>query len=186
MSNLLNYQELADEVARILISNNVTPPNKQSAALPDVRTLRYYLTQGLLDKAATVDGKQGFGYKHLLQILATRRLQAEGFQLKAIKSRIQGAALDDLLSICKIPKETLPDLFVEEASKVKVSAESFHPEKDEAPSKKRSVATLTQISLTKKATLLLNYDNLSAEDLTRIESAAAPLLDVISNLKGKK
>jgi len=56
---------------------------------PDVRTIRYYMTTGLLPKPATYEGTAArFGYKHLLILLATKILQANYLPLQKIKEII--------------------------------------------------------------------------------------------------
>ena len=65
---------------------------------PDVRTLRYYTTLGLLDRPSFFRGRTGYyGRRHLLQILAIKKLQAQRLPLAEIQRRLLGAT-DALLS----------------------------------------------------------------------------------------
>lgn len=64
------------------------------------RLVRYYTTQGLLDKPLKRGREARYCYRHLLQLLAVRRLLAEGYSASSISSLIGGQAntvLEDLL-----------------------------------------------------------------------------------------
>jgi DNA-binding transcriptional MerR regulator len=59
------------------------------ADAPDARGVRYYQTLGLLDRPLRYDGRRAiYGYRHLLQLLAIRRLQGEGYPLAVIQSTL--------------------------------------------------------------------------------------------------
>lgn len=59
------------------------------ADAPDARGIRYYQTLGLLDRPLRYDGRRAiYGYRHLLQFLAIRRLQGEGYSLAVIQSTL--------------------------------------------------------------------------------------------------
>jgi DNA-binding transcriptional MerR regulator len=57
--------------------------------VPDERTIRYYLAEGLIQPA---DEKQGtasvFAYKHLLQLVAVKKLQAEHLPIRKIRELV--------------------------------------------------------------------------------------------------
>ena len=58
---------------------------------PDMRTLRYYITEGLLDPPLTYDrGGARFGYRHLLQIVAIKKLQFEYLPIRKIRELLSG------------------------------------------------------------------------------------------------
>jgi DNA-binding transcriptional MerR regulator len=64
---------------------------------PDERTLRYYQTLGILDRPLRYDGRQAvYGYRHLLQALAVRALQAQGHTLAQVQRALAGASTDAL------------------------------------------------------------------------------------------
>ena len=65
--------------------------------VPDLRTLRYYQSVGLLDRAdAGYPRAQGYGYRHLLQVVATKALQAAGQPLAAIQRGLTGRTTAEL------------------------------------------------------------------------------------------
>jgi DNA-binding transcriptional MerR regulator len=88
--------ELEERVADALAAGGYVPPsNGQVRALPDARTIRYYTTLGLLDRPAETRGRTAlYRHRHLLQICAIKRLQAEGLPLGLIQARLTG--LDDV------------------------------------------------------------------------------------------
>ena len=59
--------------------------------VPDLRTIRYYTTLGILDRPAEMRGRTAYyGERHLLQLVAIKRLQARGLSLREIQQRLLG------------------------------------------------------------------------------------------------
>jgi DNA-binding transcriptional MerR regulator len=97
--------ELVEE-GTALIAQLPPPKNGQVRAVPDERTVRYYLTIGLLDRAVATRGRTSlFGKRHLAQVVAIKRLQTTGKSLAEIQAlwptmddetlaRMSGVALD--------------------------------------------------------------------------------------------
>ena len=60
-------------------------------SVPDERTIRYYLAEGLIQ---TPEEKQGtasvFSYLHLLQLLTVKKLQAEHLPIRKIRELVDG------------------------------------------------------------------------------------------------
>src|SRR5207244_1724793 len=75
-------------------------PSGRVREVPDRRTVRYYTTLGLIDRPAEVRGRTAlYSTRHLLQLVAIKRLQARGLPLAEIQSRLVGqtdAALREL------------------------------------------------------------------------------------------
>src|SRR6185295_12141658 len=76
--------------------------------VPDERTIRYYLAEGLIQ---ATDEKQGtasvFAYKHLLQIVAVKKLQAEHLPIKKIRELVSDRSeqeLENLLGVTDSPR----------------------------------------------------------------------------------
>lgn len=72
-------------------------PRYKVTDVPDARTVRYYISLGLVDAPA---GKRGtfalYSAKHLLQILAVKKLQAEYLPIKKIETLLAGRDLAEL------------------------------------------------------------------------------------------
>jgi DNA-binding transcriptional MerR regulator len=99
----IGVAELADMAARLLVESGPVQERGTVSEVPDERTVRYYLTEGLL---APAEEKQGtasvFGYLHLLQLLAIKNLQAQHLPIRKIRELVEGRsehALERLLGI---------------------------------------------------------------------------------------
>jgi DNA-binding transcriptional MerR regulator len=66
-------------------------------SVPDERTIRYYLAEGLIQ---TPEEKQGtasvFSYLHLLQLLTVKKLQAEHLPIRKIRELVAGKSEQEL------------------------------------------------------------------------------------------
>jgi DNA-binding transcriptional MerR regulator len=97
MAPELTIDQLAAEAAATLATTGVSPRNGQVASQPDRRMLRYYASLGLLDRPVEVRGRTGlYGRRHLLQVVAIKRLQSS---LADIQRRLAGADDDDLAAL---------------------------------------------------------------------------------------
>jgi DNA-binding transcriptional MerR regulator len=83
--------ELAQEAARVLAQAAYTQERGTVSEVPDERTVRYYLSEGLLPPAADKQGTASvFGYRHLLQLLVVKKLQAEHLPIRVIREMVTG------------------------------------------------------------------------------------------------
>jgi DNA-binding transcriptional MerR regulator len=84
--------ELADRATQTLAEGGVRAPNGRVSAAPDRRAIRWYATIGLLDPPLRTRGRVArYGERHLLQLVAVKRRQAEGRSLAEIQSELAGA-----------------------------------------------------------------------------------------------
>ena len=83
---------LAEEAARILAESGAARQGRGTVTeLPDERTVRYYLAEGLIPTAEEKRGTASvFGFRHLLQLLVVKKLQAEGLPIRAIRELVTG------------------------------------------------------------------------------------------------
>jgi hypothetical protein len=83
-----SLEELSDQVSRALGALGLVPANGQVAEVPNARTIRYYTTIGLLDRPGS-DGRHAtYGTRHLEQLIAIKRLQADGLPLAEVHRRL--------------------------------------------------------------------------------------------------
>lgn len=84
--------ELAEAAARILAESGAARQGRGTVTeLPDERTVRYYLAEGLIPPAEEKQGTASvFGFRHLLQLLFVKKLQAEGLPIRAIRELVTG------------------------------------------------------------------------------------------------
>lgn len=95
--------ELASEAAATVERLGIEAPNGKVGEVPDVRMLRYYGSLGLLDRPADVRGRTAYyGRRHLLQVIAVKRLQAEGSTLAAAQRRLTGRTDTELEAIARL------------------------------------------------------------------------------------
>ncbi len=93
----IGVAELADAAARVLAEGGPLQERGTVSELPDERTVRYYLAEGLL---APAEEKQGtasvFSYLHLLQLLAVKHLQAQHLPIRKIRELVEGRSEREL------------------------------------------------------------------------------------------
>lgn len=88
--------DLARAVERVL-AGAPAPADERVSAAPDLRTLRWYQTTGLLDRPLRYDGRNAvYGWRHLLQAAAVKLLQGQGKALAEIQAGLAGAPTDAL------------------------------------------------------------------------------------------
>src|SRR5215469_4828835 len=89
--------ELADASAAALDALGVAAVNGQVRDRPDVRTIRYYSTLGLIDPPLEMTGRTArYGSRHLLQVLAVKAAQARGASLADVQRTLVGASEEEL------------------------------------------------------------------------------------------
>src|SRR2546423_1258101 len=83
--------ELGAQVALALAVDYAGPADGRVRDLPDRRTIRYYTTLGLLDRPAELRGRTAlYGRRHLLQLVAIKKLQARGLSLAEVQRALVG------------------------------------------------------------------------------------------------
>jgi hypothetical protein len=92
--------ELVWRAAQALADADVRAPNGRVTQLPDARMIRWYATIGIVDKPSGFRGRTAlYGHRHLLQLVAIKRLQAQGLPLAEIQARLTGATAAALREI---------------------------------------------------------------------------------------
>jgi DNA-binding transcriptional MerR regulator len=91
---LWTIEELGARVAEVLLGAGYAGvPSGRVRDVPDARTIRYYTTLGLLDRAAATRGRTAlYGPRHLRQLVAIKRLQARGQSLAEVQRQVAGAS----------------------------------------------------------------------------------------------
>ena len=76
--------------------------------VPNERLVRWYVTVGLVDPPLSRRGRVArYGRRHLLQLVAVKRRQAEGRSLAEIQAELAGATDEALAAVARVP-DTLP------------------------------------------------------------------------------
>jgi DNA-binding transcriptional MerR regulator len=83
-------------------------PNGRIRDVPDRRAVRWYTTIGLVDPPAARQGRTAlYGPRHLLQIVAVKRRQAEGRSLANIQAELAGATDKTLRLVATVPDQLI-------------------------------------------------------------------------------
>jgi DNA-binding transcriptional MerR regulator len=155
-------------------------PSGRVRDVPDLRTIRYYTTLGLLDRPAAMRGRTAlYGPRHLLQLVAIKRLQARGLSLAAVQERVVGLSDASLRRLAALEAAATKG---DQSPQSVVRAESFwrvqpEPETDQATSENPRVEVVPLepgLVLSVAAGRTLNQD-----DLRVIRMAAAPLIEIL-------
>ena len=78
--------------------------------MPNERLVRWYVTVGLVDPPLSRRGRVArYGRRHLLQLVAVKRRQAEGRSLAEIQAELAGATDEALAAVARVP-DTKPAL----------------------------------------------------------------------------
>ncbi len=106
MSEQWRIDELAEVVAEALRAVGYTgPATARVRAVPDARTIRYYTTLGLLDRPLEMRGRTAYyGRRHVLQLVAIKKLQARGASLLEVQRALAGADDERLSRLAGLPK----------------------------------------------------------------------------------
>jgi DNA-binding transcriptional MerR regulator len=97
--------ELTERVGAALSVGYDGQPSGRVRHLPDQRAIRWYTTIGLVDRPAATRGRTAmYGPRHLLQLVAIKRLQAQGLSLVAIQAELAGATDTQLARVAQVPQ----------------------------------------------------------------------------------
>jgi hypothetical protein len=103
--------ELTELAAETLAVTRPTGPgggparaNGRVRDVPNERLIRWYVTVGLVDPPLSRRGRVArYGRRHLLQLVAVKRRQAEGRSLTEIQAELAGATDEALAAVARVP-----------------------------------------------------------------------------------
>jgi DNA-binding transcriptional MerR regulator len=87
-------RDLAALAAGLLDASGVVPVNAAARARPSERTIRFYVTRGLVSPPDGRGTAAVYSYRHLLQVLAIKLRQMEGATLEALSKELAGMTGD--------------------------------------------------------------------------------------------
>lgn len=103
----IGVPEFAAAAAAILDELGLVQERGTVTDVPDERTIRYYLSEGLIQSPEEKQGTASvFGHLHLLQLLAVKKLQAEHLPIRKIRELVAGRSereLERLIGFGKKP-----------------------------------------------------------------------------------
>src|SRR5215813_8139736 len=116
-----SLEELVRRATEALVAGGVRSPNGRVTPVPDRRLIRWYATIGLVDRPLASQGRTArYGPRHLLQLVAIKRLQARGLALAEIQAQLAGATNAMLTRIANVTARLLDDAAGDEADSVGV------------------------------------------------------------------
>jgi DNA-binding transcriptional MerR regulator len=87
----LKLDDLVHAAAEVIPRLANRPDYGRATAIPDARTVRYYIQQGLVDRPHGSAGTAAlYGYRHLLQLVAVKVLQGQYMPMERIREAISG------------------------------------------------------------------------------------------------
>jgi len=91
-----NARGLAAHVTALVDAAGMRPTNASARAAPSARAVRFYVSNGLLDRPEGTGTAATYNYRHLLQLLAIKIRQREGQTLEVIKREMRESTGDQL------------------------------------------------------------------------------------------
>jgi DNA-binding transcriptional MerR regulator len=180
-TSLWTLDELCDRVAQALAVDYAGQASGRVRDVPDRRTIRYYTTLGLIDRPAAMRGRTAlYGLRHLLQLVAVKRLQAEGLSLAEVQARLVGrtdAALRELARLSADFDADAPPVAAPPPNGEDRRAGRFW---SEPPADVPEPRMLSGLPLAEGVTLLVEAARpLDEQDISALRAAAAPLLSAL-------
>jgi DNA-binding transcriptional MerR regulator len=191
--------ELGEAVTAALAEGYGGPPNGRVRDVPDRRTIRYYTTLGLLDRPAEMQGRTAlYGRRHLMQLVAIKKLQARGLSLAEVQRTLVGqpdAVLERLAELRPGPgpgpeqgpgpgRPAAPSTTPSAPARSARAADFWRTvpaPPPEHPGPLGALESFQGVHLAEGVTLLLAPSRpLDADDLRSLRAAAAPLLALLT------
>jgi hypothetical protein len=173
--------ELSAQVALALAVDYAGPGSGRVREVPDTRTIRYYTTLGLIDRPAEMRGRTAlYGVRHLLQLVAIKRLQAQGLSLAEVQGRLVGLTDAALPELAQVAVEGSPAATNKEAKRDVFWKETPEPAVRTTGTEASGVGPLVGVPLADGVTLLLKGARpVDEHDCIALRAAAAPLLKLL-------
>lgn len=202
--NFIGVGELAARAAGILSESGLVQERGTVTELPDERTVRYYISEGLLSPAEDKQGTASvFGYVHLLQLLVIKKLQAEHLPIRKIKELVAGRterelerllgagssggrkneALDYLESLLTSPRAGTSPQVAKGSSR---PAAMFSQPAPPIPAQQSTAASWERVEVEPGLELHVRSDYSPPRDAGAVNKLAHSIVQIISRKPGKR
>jgi len=104
---------------------SVGPEDQRVRAVPDARTVRYYQSIGLVDRPEREGREAVYRWRHLLQVVAVKRLQVQGEPLARIQAALIGLPTDALEAALDLPSDSPTGMVIGTDAVLSEPASSF-------------------------------------------------------------
>ena len=192
---LYTLEQLSERVADLLAEDYNGQQSGRVRELPNGRTIRWYTTIGLVDRPLATRGRVAlYGERHVLQLAAIKKLQAQGLALAEVQEQLLGvtdARLAEVADVAEVRPPFRMDIVhpsPEVAAEVNALVEGMmRPQLAPEPDSVTSDTVTTVVPAFRigdSVTVLLNGTtrNLEEADIAQLTAAAEPLLDAIERL----
>ena len=196
MDKLFPIKKLRQLVAIALASEQYQPAESARVrAVPDVRTIRYYTTIGLIDGPAEMKGRTAlYSLRHVRQLVAIKKLQGEGHSLSEIQQQLEEITAQKLVKLASLPKDLdslvdqpiapeteQPVKLAKEPTPKKAAREFWQqvPRTRKLPSEINSIKRVVRIELDENVVLEVQSDNANL-NIDRLRDAARKLLEELN------
>ena len=181
------FEELAALAAELV---NVEGSSKRIRWSPKPRTIRYYTTIGLLESPLYLDGRVAYyGRKHLAQIVAIKKLQAQGMSLAQVQTQLAGLPDKKLFELANLPQElTVPEAKSQQKRFWERKPIDGPPKDIQSKQMKKGTSEWGYyLELKEGATLFLDGRSFSLDEekIKKLKKAAKPLSAFLATCKRK-
>ena len=187
MQTLWKIEDLVERANEVFQKHGLVAPNGRVREMINLRLVRLYTTLGLIDRPV-LRGRTGFyGIRHLMQLVAIKRLQSEGWSLAEIQNRLLALSDEELEQIAQLPKASLSESEGTVSAPKRLPARAFW-KLAEAPAPSEAVVTTpglqtpqvkqwSHVTLAPGVHLLVEQEIESDPQLLQeLQQAAAPLV----------
>ncbi|WP_330275331.1 MerR family transcriptional regulator [Lentzea sp. NBC_00516] len=172
--------ELLDRVSAALTAEYSGAPNGRVRDVPDKRAVRWYATTGLVDRPSAMRGRTAlYERRHLLQLVAVKRLQSQGRTLADIQKVLAGATDTTLAAVARVPEHLLDSGEAPQPEAVRPRFWAEPAAAPPAPPAPPEAFALNGVALGGGAVVLVPGTP-TAADRADIAAAARPLLDLLA------
>ncbi|MEV6717468.1 MerR family transcriptional regulator [Lentzea sp. NPDC051208] len=172
--------ELLDRVSAALAAEYSGAPNGRVRDVPDKRAVRWYATTGLVDRPSAMRGRTAlYEKRHLLQLVAVKRLQSQGRTLAEVQAELAGATDTTLAAIARVPEDLLSTAGAPPPEAVRPRFWAEPAAAPAAPPAPAEAFALTGVALGGGAVVLVPGTP-TAADRADIAAVARPLLDLLA------
>jgi DNA-binding transcriptional MerR regulator len=175
--------ELAEQAAGVLAASP-QQANGRVRDVPNERLIRWYVTVGLLDPPLSRRGRVArYGERHLLQLVAVKRRQAEGRSLAEIQEELAGATNEALAAIADLKHSPEPAPPVAPAATPRFWARPPAKPETPEPATPDNPGLVHGLRLAPGVMLLLEAADRepAPDEVTAILTAAQPLLNALAD-----
>lgn len=171
--------ELVERVREALTGEYPGAPNGRVRDVPDRRAIRWYTTIGLVDRPLGMRGRTAlYGPRHLQQLVAIKRRQAEGHSLAQIQAEFTWLTSEGLTDASRVPQHLLTATGPEPDPAGPVRRHFWTDRPAAARLTAPSAAPVHGVTLGGGVILLVPRP-VSDRDRADIAAAATPLLDLL-------